>query len=179
MDEIVFPFTDTRNVIDRFKGWKQEDIKQELQKTSLPYAALMEQWSGDFNVSTLIRNANAFAAREVFYIGKRHIDRRGAVGSYHYTTVSHLRSYDELKFLKDQYCFIGIDNISGAINLSEAIYPKNPLFIFGEEGKGLTKEMVDLCSFIVQIPMFGSIRSLNAGTASGIIFHDFAMRNNR
>ena len=47
-----------------------------------------------------------------------------------------------------------------------------PLLIFGEEGKGLTDEMLDLADDIVMIEQFGSVRSLNAGTSSGIAMYN-------
>ena len=58
-----------RNVVDRFKNMPDEEIKKELQRTAHPVAVCMEQWQGDFNISTLIRNANAFNVEKVFYFG--------------------------------------------------------------------------------------------------------------
>ena len=70
-----------RNVMDHFKDMPDEEIKEELQKTAHPFAVCMEQWQGDFNIGTLIRNANAFNAEKVFYIGRKRYDRRGTVGT--------------------------------------------------------------------------------------------------
>jgi tRNA G18 (ribose-2'-O)-methylase SpoU len=51
------------------------------------------------------------------------------------------------------------------------------MFIFGEESKGLSDEILDLCEDYVYIPMIGSVRSLNVGTASGILMAE-AMKAN-
>lgn len=162
------------NVVDEYKGMTKEEIKITLAKKAFPYAVLMENWQGDFNLGTLIRNANAFGAREVFYLGhKKHYDRRGAVGAYHYSDVNYLKNLEDLLALKHKYTFIGIDNIPGAVALEDFVWPDNPLLIFGEESIGLTRPMIDLCSSLVEIKMYGSVRSLNAGTASGITMYDF------
>lgn len=167
---------DSRNISDKYKGWMQDLIRKDLSTRALPYSVLMEAWNGDFNIGTLVRNANAFAVKEVLYIGKRKWDRRGAVGTYHYTDVIHLDSFDALSSKKTSYSFIGIDNVPGAISLADMNWPENTLMLFGEEGTGLTKEALNLCERIVQIPMYGSVRSLNCGTASGIVMNDYVQK---
>jgi tRNA G18 (ribose-2'-O)-methylase SpoU len=62
--------------------------------------------------------------------------------------------------------------VPGSIDISKHPWQRNTLLIFGEEGTGLTPAMQDLCEVIVEIPMFGSVRSLNCGTASGIVMYD-------
>ena len=82
--------------------WKVDLIKREVEKNTFPYAVLMENCGSDFNLSTLVRNANAFGAKEVFYLkDKKRWDKRGAVGTYHYTNVQHLSSYDQIEELKN------------------------------------------------------------------------------
>ena len=80
----------TYNVVDEFKDKSTDEIKDILRATSHPFAVLMENWQGDFNIGTMIRNANAFNAKKVFYYGKKRYDRRGAVGTHHYVDLHHL-----------------------------------------------------------------------------------------
>lgn len=165
---------DSRNIADRYKGWMADLIKQDLDKKSFPYAVLMEHWQNDFNLGTLVRNANAFGAREVYYIGKRRWDRRGSVGTYHYTNLLFLEDAESaLTELASRYTIIGIDNVPGSFPITDFVWPDNVLMVFGEEGVGLTPEIQSYCSAIVEIPMFGSVRSLNCGTASGIVMFDY------
>lgn len=168
--------SDTRNVIDKYKGWMEDLIKKDLSEKSFPYAVMMENWQGDFNIGTMIRNANAFSAKEVFYIGKRKWDRRGAVGTYKYLDLTHLSSIEELEEKKKEYTLIGIDNVPGSVPIDSFDWPDNSLMIFGEEGTGLTSEVQKLCSSIVEIPMYGSVRSLNAGSSSAIIMFDYVTK---
>ncbi len=164
------------NVLDKFKDMEPDQIKAELKNTCFPYAVLFEHLIGDFNLGTGIRNANAFNAREVFYLGDKRWDKRAALGVYNYTDVKFLSTLDELMELQKQYTFIGIDNIPGSIPLEEMECNPNVMFVFGEEGVGLTPAMQSFCKHIVYIKQHGSVRSLNVGTASGIIMHDFVSR---
>jgi len=170
----------TRNVIDRYKNWSTESIRKDLQRTANPFAVCMEHWQGDFNISTLIRNANAFNAKKVFYLGKRRFDRRGTVGTHHYVDLVFLGdNHNSLVDLKDEYTFVAIDNnVSNTRKLSEFdwnMLQKPPLMLFGEEGVGLTSETLALADYTVEVPQYGSVRSLNVGTCSGILMYDYMM----
>lgn len=54
------------NVMDHLKGKSIEEIKIYLSNTAHPFAVAVENLIGDFNLATVIRNANAFNAKEVF-----------------------------------------------------------------------------------------------------------------
>jgi len=165
------------NVLDRYKHMTVDQIRHCVLSKTFPYAVLMEQWVGDFNISTMIRNANAFGAREVFYVGKRKFDRRGTVGSHHYVNLNHLRAIEDVKKLKEKYHFVCFENnVEKTVLLSDYHWPKMPLMIFGEEGTGITDEMMELADDVVAIQQYGSVRSLNVGTCSGIVMHDFLSR---
>lgn len=162
------------NVIDEFKNKSLEEIRCILQDRAFPFAVAMEHMSGDFNLGTVFRNANAFGAKEVFYIGgSRSWDRRSAVGVQNYLQFTHLKTIDDVLVLKDKYTFIGLDNVPGSVPMETFEWPKNTLMILGEEGPGLTKEITDHCKAIVSITQYGSVRSLNAGCASAIAMYDF------
>lgn len=165
-----------RNIADRFKGKSEEEIKSILQKSGYPFAVCFEHWINDFNIATGIRNANGFNAKEVYYVGNKKWDRRGAVGVYNYTDVKFLESLEDLTILKEKYTFVGIDNVPGSTDMVNYHWDRNSLIIFGEEGVGLTPGMQAMCKDIVSIPMYGSVRSFNCGTASGIAMYDYILK---
>lgn len=167
------------NVKDEFKPLSKTEIVDVLRKTCFPAAIACEHWLGDFNMSTALRNANGFNLKEMFYIGKRHWHRTGSVGTHHYTKLTHFENTAEfIKHVYKDYVLIGIDNIPGvSVDMREFRWPSNALMIFGEEGVGLTKDMLECCEYVVEIPMFGSVRSLNCGTSSGITIYDYVKKH--
>jgi tRNA G18 (ribose-2'-O)-methylase SpoU len=165
------------NVVDEYKGWHPDKIKQEIKKNTFPYAVMMQHIGGDYNISTLVRNANAFGASKVFYYGRRKWDRRGSVGTHHYTDLIHLDDLEDLKLLKEKYYFVGIENnVPQAKNIQGYVPRSNTLFIFGEEGNGILPEILELCDEVVYVQQYGSVRSLNVGTCSGIVMNDYVSR---
>ncbi len=53
--------------------------------------------------------------------------------------------------------------------------PKKSLYILGSEGKGVSKPVIDKTDHQIEIPMFGSIDSLNVSQAAAILFHSIRL----
>lgn len=164
------------NVLDHLKDLNIPDIVRYCHSTSITASVAMININGDFNLSTVVRNANFFGFRSVHYVGKKKWDKRGSVGTYHYTPVYHHK--DEKSFLEqcNHRTIIAIENnvpqySSKTHNIFEYQFKSlnDPIFIFGEERDGLSNSILDAADIILTIPNYGSVRSLNVGTASGII----------
>jgi len=164
------------NVIDAYKDKTVEEIRQHLRETAFPYAVCIESWAYDFNISTCIRNANGFNAKEVFYIGNKRFDKRGCKGVHNYTDVKWLPTIDDFIHLKERYKIVGIDNVPGSVPMPSYKWEPNSLMVFGSESVGLTPAMQAMCSDIVNIPMMGSVRSFNCGCASAMAMYDYTSK---
>jgi tRNA G18 (ribose-2'-O)-methylase SpoU len=162
-----------RNVIDEYKLLTDEEIRTEVSKNTLPFAILMEHWEQDFNISTLLRNANAIGAREVFYVGQKKWDRRGAVGVQSYSSLKFLRTDEEFFALSESYNFVAFEKTEGSVPLPGFVWPENPLIIVGSESLGIRPEVLQFCKYKVQIPQRGSVRSMNAAAAGTVAMYDF------
>jgi len=141
---------DTRNVTDFYKYWETDAIRADLDSKRHNFSVMCANIQGDFNIGTVIRNANAFLAE--------------------------LEDLSTLR--RDDVYIVGVDNIEGAEAIDNIELPmdKHIIFAFGEENSGLTPEMLAVCDALVYIKQFGSVRSLNVGTASGIIMYEYCRR---
>jgi len=155
------------------------EIKEYYINNTIPAASAMMHVTGDFNLSTLIRNSNFFGYEKVFYVGgKKHYDRRGTVGTHNYIDITFIKTEEEfVKTIKDQgYTLISIENnvnyeCTDLFQFMDNVNVKDikPIFIFGEEQKGLSDYILDNSEHILTISGKGTVRSLNVGTASGIV----------
>ncbi len=50
--------------------------------------------------------------------------------------------------------------------------PGEPAIVIGNEGNGMSEEFMDACDVSVKIPMKGTIESLNASVAAGILIYE-------
>jgi tRNA G18 (ribose-2'-O)-methylase SpoU len=139
----------------------------------------------DFNIATVIRNANAFLASKVIVYGSKQYDRRGTVGTHRYTHFSYCKTtidlIDEMKNIFNVHTsakLIGIDNISTAKPIETYQWDANTHYIIalGQEQVGLPQEIIQMCSELLYIKQYGSVRSLNVGTASGIVMYDYCSK---
>ena len=138
------------------------------------FSVLISNLYNDFNISTVIRNCNAFLAKEVIVYGSKQWDRRGAVGTHNY---QHLKYIKDLSELNDSY-IIGVDNLPGSVAIETFDWPKDKHIViaFGQEQVGLPQEILDICKSLVYIRQYGSVRSLNVGCASSIAMYDYCRK---
>ena len=169
---------DTRNIIDFYKYWDQEAILADLDSKRNDFVVVVERVNGDFNFSTIVRNCNAFLGKKVIRCGIKKWDKRGAVGTHHY---EHLQYSDNIldvlrDYRNDGYRIVAIDNVGDAKVINEYNWSSKSVMVFGEEGRGLSDEVLEFADDIVYIKQYGSVRSLNVGTASGIIMYDYCSK---
>jgi tRNA G18 (ribose-2'-O)-methylase SpoU len=164
---------DRRNVADRYRYWTVEAIVADLDTRRHEFVVAIENWQHDANIGTVVRTANAFLAKEVLIVGRKRWNRRGAMVTDRYQHIRHLSSVAELaeQAAATGYTVLAIDNTAGSQPLETAELPRNALFLFGQEGPGLTEQARAAASMTLSIAQFGSTRSINAGVAAGIAMH--------
>ena len=173
------PAEDTRNLVDRFKGLENEAVVAELDKTRTSIEVAIENLSHDFNIGTIVRNANAFNVSRVHIIGKRKYNRRGAMVTDKYLHIDHFE--DAKSFAKDAkkrgMNIVAIENNRPESKpLQSAEVKANAILVFGSESDGLTQELLDLADEIFYIEQLGSTRSINVGCASAVVLYEYTRR---
>jgi len=172
---------DTRHLIDHYKYWDDDAIRADLETKRHNFSVVCCNIGNDFNIATVIRNANAFLAKEVIIYGNKKYDRRGTVGTHHYTNFRHVRSIDDLGYFIElkKNCgsvrLLGIDNVPQASDIDYYSWNSNChyVMIFGQEQIGIPQDVLELCDDVVYIPQYGSVRSINVGCASAIIMNQY------
>ncbi len=164
---------DRRNVVDRYRYWRRDSIVEDLDARRHPFHVAIENWQHDFNIGTVVRNANAFLAAAVHVVGKRKWNRRGAMVTDRYQHIVHHESIDRLVEWAsgEELPLIGIDLLPESQPLEHFVLPRRCVLVFGQEGPGLSEAARAACAVVLSIAQFGSTRSINAGVASGIAMH--------
>lgn len=173
LDRELLAHGDRRNVVDGYRYWTEAAIVADLDARRQPFHVAVENWQHDLNIGTVVRNANAFNAAGVHIIGKRRWNRRGAMATDRYLSVTHHETVDGfVSWARDAgLTVVGIDNLPGAVPIDARPLPERAVLVFGQEGPGLSAEMAAACTVICEITQQGSTRSLNAGVASGIAMY--------
>ncbi|ABP53210.1 TrmH family RNA methyltransferase [Salinispora tropica] len=164
---------DRRNVVDRYRYWRQEAVVADLDQRRHDFHVAIENWQHDLNIGTVVRNANAFLAAEVHIVGRRRWNRRGAMVTDRYQHVRHHETIEGFVAWAAGagLSVVGIDNLPGCRPLETAALPRQCVLLFGQEGPGLSDPARAACDQLFSIAQYGSTRSINAGVASGIAMH--------
>lgn len=164
---------DRRNVSDQYRYWTVSAIVADLDLRRHDFSVAIENWQHDANIGTVVRTANAFLAREVVIVGRKRWNRRGAMVTDRYQHLVHLPTIADLcnRAAARGATIVGIDNTAGSVPLESARLPRQALFLFGQEGPGLTDEARSAAAMTLSIAQFGSTRSINAGVAAGVAMH--------
>ena len=164
---------DTRNVIDKYRNWSEADIIADLDKQGVDLEVAVENLERDFNMGTIVRNANAFGVRYVHVVGRRGWNKRGAMKTDAYLHVIYHATVDDFYAAMRERgrVVVAVDIIPGARDLHEASLPRNAVLVFGAEGPGISRELTSRADDIVMIEQFGSTRSVNVGVAAGIAMY--------
>lgn len=164
---------DRRNVVDRYRYWRHDAIVADLDRRRHDFHVAVENWQHDLNIGTVVRNANAFLAREVHIVGRRRWNRRGAMVTDRY---QHVRYHVDIEDFVgwaagEALAVVGIDNLPGSRPVETVTLPRRCVLLFGQEGPGLSTAARAACDEVFSIAQYGSTRSINAGVASGIAMH--------
>lgn len=175
---------DSRNVVDKYRYWKMEEIVRDLDSKRHPFHVAIENWQHDLNIGSIVRNANAFLASSVHIVGNKRWNKRGAMVTDRYQHVKHHESIEAfVQWSKTAgeggkaIPIIAIDNVPGCQQLETSQLPGECILLFGQEGPGLSQPALDAADRVLEISQFGSTRSINASAAAAIAMHTWVMQH--
>jgi TrmH family RNA methyltransferase len=143
-----------------------------------PFFLLFDRPSDTGNLGSVIRSFNSFGGDALFILGHG-VDIydpkviRASLGSVFFTPIIPLQSNEELNsFIADQKTrnnlkVWGTDS-TGTVSLTSAPLDRPLLLIIGNEAKGISVALKQLCDGIVSIPLLGEVNSLNVASAASI-----------
>ena len=171
--------TDTRNLMDEYKGLPNEEVLSRLDQKRTSLEIAIENLSHDFNIGTIVRNANAFNVSKVHILGKRKYNRRGAMVTDKYLHMNHFENIAD--FVADAHArgkiIVAIDNNRPESKpLQGADIQPNSILVFGSESDGISQELLDMADCCYYIEQLGSTRSINVGCASAVALYEFTRR---
>jgi len=152
-----------------------------------PFIILFDRPSDHGNLGSIIRSANAFNANGLFIMGHG-VDVyepkviRASLGSVFFTKIVTIESMEILvKYIKDQKMknnmeIIGTDS-TGTVSLKDHKIKRPVMVIMGNEAKGMSIKLKEICDKIIKIPIEGNVNSLNVSCSASIIMWEIFKRN--
>ena len=101
----------------------------------------------------------------------------GAVETLKIVHVSNIVSVLK-KFKKNGFWVYGTAE-QGTQNLYDCSFDGKIVLVMGNEGQGMRRLTAETCDFLIQVPVSGSISSLNVSVAAGIFLYEIRRQLNR
>lgn len=161
-----YPYSDLKTIVDKAK------IQNEM-----PFLVALDQIQDPHNVGAIIRSAACLGWHGIILTKRRSPNITPAVvkassGATEYiniTIVSNLRA--EIESIKsDGFVAVGLD-MKGQSDFNDVVPEKGIVLIVGGEESGIRKPVLDICDYIVSIPMKSHPNSLNASVSAGIAIY--------
>lgn len=154
------------------------EVLQNWSSDKAPLLILLDGIEDPHNMGAIIRTAECCGATAVL-IPKRHTapinatvakTSAGALESIPLVQVGNVaQTIEELK--KQGFWVLGA-HMEGQQTLYQADLTSPLVLVIGNEGKGLSRLTKERCDFLVTIPMYGRINSLNASVAAAVLMYE-------
>ncbi|MBP7496971.1 MAG: RNA methyltransferase [Bacteroidales bacterium] len=164
----------------KLKNSELNRISAEEYKTAdkTPVVIVLDNVRSLYNVGSVFRTADAFRVEQICLCGitgkpphpeihKSALGATDAVDWIHYS-----ETIDCIKVLKLKgYTIVAIEQAEGSIDLQnfKPDTEKKYAFIFGNEIKGVSDDIMESLDMCIEIPQFGSKHSFNIAVSTGIV----------
>jgi TrmH family RNA methyltransferase len=150
----------------------------DLRLPEKPFIVLFDRPGDTGNLGSVIRSANAFAVDALLILGHgadvydpKTI--RASLGGVFHTRIVQVESMRELEgFVEAEKARCGMKiagtDSKGALPLKNETLQRPVLLVLGNEAKGISVALKNICDGIVSIPLSGQVNSLNVAAAAGI-----------
>jgi TrmH family RNA methyltransferase len=154
----------------------------DLRLPSNPFLLVFDRPSDMGNLGSLIRSANSFDVDAILIIGHG-VDVydpkviRSSLGSIFHSKIVLVQSMPEFEAWITEQKRSNKLNVVGTDSTGDVSLLRHPLIkpiavVLGNEAKGMSVALKNLCDYIVSIPVSGAVNSLNVACAGSIILWD-------
>jgi 23S rRNA (guanosine2251-2'-O)-methyltransferase len=175
-------YLDISEFLDQFDAEKAA-LEAEGKSLDGYTVAILDGIEDPHNIGAIVRSADAAGVKAVILPQRRSAGltrtvarvSAGALASMRMVRITNLVS--TLEKLKDRGFWIAGLALEGAQGIYESDLKRPIALVIGGEGDGISRLVSEHCDFLVKIPMHGSVQSLNASVAAGVIFYEVVRQN--
>lgn len=160
------------------KFYNLDEVIEESKNRKYPLILILDSIQDPHNVGAILRTAECCGIKSIITTIHNSAPINQTVIKTSAGAIEHLKicqvnnlanTIDELK--EKGFWVIG-SALKDSKNYLEVDYKIPIAFIVGNEEKGIRKLTADKCDFLVHLPMYGKIQSLNVSVATGIFLYE-------
>ena len=164
--------------IDDYKTYTIDEMIEAIPKGKLPLLIMLDGLEDPHNLGAILRTADCVNADGII-IGKHRSVQltptvakvsTGAIDTVKVASVTNL-SKTLVQLKKQGFWAVGAD-IENARDYREGQYDVPLVLVIGSEGFGISDLVKKNCDYMIALPMAGTVTSLNASVAGGILMYE-------
>ena len=152
-----------------------EEIIIKAKKKEKKIIVMLDNISDPHNLGAIMRSADVFEASGIIIPKHNSVTLNATVaktsaGAINYVPVAVVNNLNQaIKTLKDEGYWVVSTDGSAELSYSSIKYDFPVVIVIGSEGKGVSPLVLKNSDYIVKIPQYGHVNSLNASVAAGIL----------
>lgn len=160
-----------------------EEIIHKAKNKEKKIIVMLDGIEDPHNLGAILRSADVFEASGIILPKHNSVSLNATVaktsaGAINYVPVAVVNNLNQaIKTLKDEGYWIVSTDGSANISYSSIKYDFPVVVVIGSEGKGVSALVLKNSDYIVKIPQFGHVNSLNASVAAGILLAEVHKSN--
>ena len=160
-----------------------EEIIFKAKKKDKKIIVMLDGIEDPHNLGAILRSADVFEASGIILPKHNSVSLNATVaktsaGAINYVPVAVVSNLNQaIKQLKEEGYWIVSTDGSATISYSSIKYDFPVVVVIGSEGKGVSSLVLKNSDYVVKIPQFGHVNSLNASVAAGILLAEVHKTN--
>ena len=152
-----------------------EEIIRRSKKEEVPVIVLLDGINDTHNLGAILRSCDVFKVSGVLIPKHNQVPLNATVakssaGAINFVPVALISSvHQTLERLKAEGFWTVSTDGSAKIDYNQIKYDFPTVLIIGSEGKGVSPLIIKNSDYVVKIPQYGHVNSLNASVAAGIL----------
>ena len=160
-----------------------EEIIAKAKKKEKKIIVMLDGIEDPHNLGAIMRSADVFEASGIILPKHNSVTLNATVaktsaGAINYVPVAVVNNLNQaIKTLKEEGYWVVSTDGSANISYSSIKYDFPVVVVIGSEGKGVSSLVLKNSDYIVKIPQYGHVNSLNASVAAGILLAEVHKSN--
>lgn len=160
-----------------------EEVIAKAKKKEKKIIVMLDGIEDPHNLGAILRSADVFEASGIVLPKHNSVSLNATVaktsaGAINYVPVAIVNNLNQaIKTLKEEGYWVVATDGSAQISYSSIKYDFPVVVVIGSEGKGVSPLVLKNSDYIVKIPQYGHVNSLNASVAAGILLAEVHKSN--
>ena len=161
--------------VKRYEYVDLDEILRRSRKETLPVIVILDGINDTHNLGAILRSCDVFNVTGVLIPKHNQVPLNATVakasaGAINYVPVAQVGSINQtIQKLKDNGFWVVSTDGSASIDYSKLTYDFPVALVIGSEGSGVSSLVIKNSDYVVKIPQYGHVNSLNASVAAGIL----------